>query len=115
MDAALSYIRESIEKYHQPVSEQRGEGWPDAAPTLRFTMEERVAALGMAVKRVNAIVGSAGGPSAHEWALHALKHARACNLPARLYELAWFISQTAKPDHVILDNGVNPANAWNLP
>jgi hypothetical protein len=108
-NTALSDIRESMEMYEQPFSEQAAYGAEEGSFTLPISSADRARALAVALTHAEAVIGSRGGPGLQMRAQHILERARAHNLDARLYEVAWFVNQTTKPDHSISRNGTNPA------
>jgi hypothetical protein len=113
-NTALSDIRESMEMYDQSFSEQIEIGAEEGSPALPispFSNADRARALDVALKHAEAVIGARGGPGRQMRARHILEHAREHNLDARLYELVWFVDRTTGPEHVIIDNGANLANA----
>jgi hypothetical protein len=101
----LSEVGEKIEKYGEPISEQLEYGAESFSLALPIS---RARALAVAFNAAESLVGGRGGPGLEMRAKYILDHARAHSLPARYYEIAWWVAGYGR-EHSIIDRGSNPA------
>jgi hypothetical protein len=67
----------------------------------------RARCIAVILSAAETLIGKRGGPGLHARVQSILDNARECKVSPTAYEVAYFISRTIKPEHVIIDRGVS--------
>jgi hypothetical protein len=113
----LSDIRESMEKYQEPFSEQAPNRLIGGSPEITLPMDHArlvFALLQNAAWRVGGVPPGLGWGEELEYILKHATRSRAI-LPGQ-YQLAWWLlAQIKKQEHVIIDQVAKPGFIKDLP
>jgi hypothetical protein len=97
-----------MEMYDGTASEQYGNAVSGEPYISAVSNYDRAGALAKIFRAAEQRVGESGGSSLAERSMFILARARTHNISPSHYGVIWFVDRTLR-DHVISDNGVNPA------